>query len=85
MAIGDGPGSDVRPGAVVPPSEHRAPNGDHVFANWTEAAAHAKQLLAAGKIDHGEFQAIMVRAHKEQASAARHAPPPPQVAHVARS
>ena len=42
---------------------------DHVFRNWSEAAANAKKLMEQGEIDHEEYVKIMARAKKEGASA----------------
>ena len=44
------------------------PTKDHVFRNWSDAAANAKKLMEQGEIDHDEYMKIMARAKKEGAS-----------------
>jgi hypothetical protein len=39
---------------------------DYVFANWREAAAHAKDLFGRGEIDMDEYGKILARAKNEQ-------------------
>jgi hypothetical protein len=39
---------------------------DYVFANWREAAGHARGLFDRGKIGWDEYERILARAKNEQ-------------------